>query len=79
MRNIIGDRRERLGRLAAGLEAMSPLETLARGYAVPLSEAGRTLRSIEDFVPGERFTLRVSDGTVASRVEKTERLEERDD
>ena len=79
MRKIIGGRRERLGRLAAGLEAMSPLETLARGYAVPLAEDGQTLRSVRNFVPGKRFTLRVSDGTVASRVEETERLEEGND
>ena len=79
MRSVIGDRRERLGRLSAGLEAMSPLETLARGYAVPVSPEGRTLRRVSDFSPGATFSLRVADGRVVSRVEENEPLEAEDD
>jgi exodeoxyribonuclease VII large subunit len=78
-RKAIGVRRERLGRLAAGLEAMSPLETLARGYAVPVSPEGRTLRRVQDFSPGEQFSLRVLDGLVVSRVDSIEPLEVEDD
>jgi len=59
-------RRLRLGALAGTLEALSPLATLARGYAVARTPEGAVLRSTEDFPPGRAFHLRVSDGTVAA-------------
>jgi exodeoxyribonuclease VII large subunit len=51
------------------LDALSPLRVLGRGYAVPMSEAGRVLKHRADFVPNESFRLRVSDGDVRARVE----------
>ena len=51
------------------MHALSPLNTLARGFAVPLSPEGRLLRRAADFSPGSRFDLRVVDGTVAARVQ----------
>jgi exodeoxyribonuclease VII large subunit len=62
-------RREGVAALAGRLQALSPLATLARGFAVPLSPAGRVLRGRDEFAPGERFELRVADGTVPCRVE----------
>jgi exodeoxyribonuclease VII large subunit len=56
-------------RLAAQLDALSPLRVLARGYAVPMSESGRVLKRRADFVPEESFRLRVADGDVRARVE----------
>lgn len=67
----LSHRAERLRRLSAQLHALSPLAALARGYAVPLDEEGRVLRSAGDFRPGLGFDLRVTDGTVACRVEET--------
>jgi exodeoxyribonuclease VII large subunit len=61
--------RHRLGRIAAQLDALSPLRVLERGYAVPTAPDGRVLKRRDEFVPGEPFRLRVSDGTVAARVE----------
>jgi exodeoxyribonuclease VII large subunit len=62
-------RRDRVAATAGRLHALSPLATLARGFAVPLSPEGRVLRSTADFAPGEPFELRVADGTVACRAE----------
>jgi len=42
---------------------------LDRGYAVPLDGAGRVLKTRSEFVAGEPFRLRVSDGEVPARVE----------
>ncbi len=56
-------------RLAAGLGALSPLNVLARGYALPRDETGAVLRRATEFTPGRRFTLTVSDGTIPARVE----------
>lgn len=66
---LIRRRREQSASLAARLNALSPLSTLARGFAVPLDPAGRVLRRTADFRPGEAFRLRVVDGVVEARVE----------
>jgi len=58
------ERRRRLGALAARLEALSPLGTLDRGYAVARTADGRVLKGLADFPRGARFHLRVTDGTV---------------
>ena len=68
----IDRRRHRLDRSAAQLDALSPLRVLARGYAMPTAPGGRVLKRRADFVPGERFDLRVSDGSIAARVEDAE-------
>ncbi len=54
----------RLSEAAAALEALSPLSTLARGYAVPLGRDGELLRGVGDFPRGRDFRLRVVDGYV---------------
>jgi exodeoxyribonuclease VII large subunit len=56
-------------RLAAQLDALSPLRVLDRGYAVPLDAEGRVLKTRSAFVAGEAFRLRISDGEVPARVE----------
>ena len=54
----------RLRTAASALDALSPLATLARGYALPLAPDGRLLRSADDFPAGQAFTLRLADGSV---------------
>ena len=61
--------RHQVLRLGEQLDTLSPLRTLERGYALPLSPDGRVLRQQEDFRPGERFRLRVVDGEIAARTE----------
>ena len=58
----VSGQRERLGRLSAALDAMSPLKVLGRGYSIALKESGGVISSVKDAVPGENFTLKVSDG-----------------
>jgi exodeoxyribonuclease VII large subunit len=62
-------RGHRIARLAAQLDALSPLRVLDRGYAVPLDAEGHVLKTRSAFVAGEAFRLRVSDGVVPARVE----------
>ncbi|HVO34437.1 MAG TPA: exodeoxyribonuclease VII large subunit [Gemmatimonadales bacterium] len=60
-----------LARLAASLDALSPLKVLERGYAVARDEAGTVLRRTADFPAGRRFRLRVADGEVPARSERS--------
>jgi exodeoxyribonuclease VII large subunit len=73
MRHVVERRvagtRERLARLGAQLDALSPLRVLGRGYAVPRDADGRVLRRTADFPEGLAFRLRVADGVVAARSE----------
>ena len=67
-------RKTSLARLAGKMDALSPLSTLQRGYAVPLDDGGRVLRGVKEFFPGEEFLLRVVDGKV--RCETVETIKE---
>lgn len=68
-RRLAENRRADIRRLAAQLDALSPLQALARGYAVPLDRDGHILRRRAEFRPGMPFRLRLSDGTAPCRVE----------
>jgi exodeoxyribonuclease VII large subunit len=68
MQRVVSARRAELGRLAGQIEALSPLQALSRGYAVPLDERGHILRRRAQFPPGLPFRLRVADGDVDCRV-----------
>jgi exodeoxyribonuclease VII large subunit len=57
-------RRARVRELAARLETLSPLGTLARGYAVALNEKGGALPSAALFKPGMPFAIELRDGRV---------------
>ncbi|MGH7654664.1 MAG: exodeoxyribonuclease VII large subunit, partial [Gemmatimonadaceae bacterium] len=57
-------RRARVQELAARLETLSPLATLARGYALALNETGGALPSAALFKPGMPFAVELRDGRV---------------
>jgi exodeoxyribonuclease VII large subunit len=67
----VGERRtDRLTALAGRLNALSPLATLGRGYAVAREvDGGATLTSVAQFEPGGRFDLLLRDGVVKARAE----------
>jgi exodeoxyribonuclease VII large subunit len=64
MRHSLDGRRHALASLSGRLDALSPLATLRRGYAVARTPAGEVLRTVADFPAGRGFHLRVTDGTV---------------
>jgi exodeoxyribonuclease VII large subunit len=65
--------RAQLDVLGARLDALSPLSTLARGYAIARDPKGNTRSSVEDFGMGDPFTLVLRDGQIAGRVESVAR------
>ena len=56
-------------RLAAALDAMSPLRVLTRGYAVASDEKGAIVTSTSMIRKGSRLHLRLSDGSADCSVE----------
>ena len=60
-------RRARLGALGGSLNALTPLATLQRGYAVARDGEGRALTSTSAFAPDMPFDLVLRDGVVAAR------------
>jgi exodeoxyribonuclease VII large subunit len=69
LQRLLADRRARIERFGAQLDALSPLRVLARGYGVAQDADGRVLKRTADFVPGEPFRLRVIDGAITARAE----------
>ena len=61
--------RERFARLAAALDALSPLKVLSRGYALTTDGAGRVLASVSGVEPGDNVTVRLADGALRCRGE----------
>ena len=59
-------------RLGAALDAMSPLRVLSRGYAIASDASGAPIRSVKALEKDKAFTLRLSDGQAACRVEEIE-------
>ncbi len=64
-------KKARLGRLAAGLDALSPLKVLSRGYAVA-RQGEDVVSSIAQAEPGDKLDVLVSDGVLNCTVEKKE-------
>jgi exodeoxyribonuclease VII large subunit len=69
LQRLLADRRALVERFGAQLDALSPLRVLARGYGVAQGPDGRVLKRTADFVSGEPFRLRVTDGAITARTE----------
>lgn len=69
LERTVSVQRQRTARLAAALDAMSPLKVLGRGYAIARKQDGMLITRVEDAAPGEPFDLRVSDGSLRCRVD----------
>jgi len=68
--NAVRSRRELLGNLARTLNAISPLETIGRGYAVVTSaENGDVIRSIAQVETGDRVSAQLKDGKLDCTVD----------
>jgi len=61
---LLADRRRRVDRLAASLDALSPLAVLGRGYSVARRADGRVAKRTVDLPSKTEFTLRLSDGEI---------------
>ena len=63
---LVAHKKAQLVTSAARLNALSPLATLSRGYAVARDQEGRALTSATQFAPGADFELLLHDGQVSA-------------
>ena len=61
--------REKYARLAASLDAMSPLKVLGRGYAIAQREDGYIIKQKSDVNPGDHVTVRLKQDEIRCLVE----------
>ena len=60
---------QRFTRLAASLDALSPLKVLGRGFAMAQKEDGTVLRSAAQVCLGERIEVQLGEGTLGCTVD----------
>jgi len=71
LQHILTLRSERLSGMALRLHALSPLITIARGYAVVRRDIDSTIvTSIRQTRPGESLTIQVTDGSIPVEVRR---------
>ena len=69
---VVVRNRSTIGTAAARLNALSPLATLSRGYAVARDVDGGALTSVQHFKPGLDFELLLHDGKVNAETKSIE-------
>jgi exodeoxyribonuclease VII large subunit len=69
---VVVRNRSTIGTAAARLNALSPLATLSRGYAVARDPEGGALTSVRHFKPGSDFELLLHDGKVNAETRSVE-------
>jgi exodeoxyribonuclease VII large subunit len=62
--------RERLLPLVRTLNAVSPLATLGRGYAIVSDESGKILRDAADAADGQLIEARLAVGSIRAKVQR---------
>ncbi len=65
--HAVSHRRQRFSALSAGLDAMSPLKVLGRGYTMTMTE-GTIVRSVQMLKPDMPVTLRLADGSAEATI-----------
>ncbi len=68
-RHVVVLKRGKLGSVAGKLETLSPLQTLARGYAICQNGKGEILRQAHDVSPGEAVHITLHEGSLTCMVE----------
>ena len=62
-------RREKLAGIVGKLQTLSPLATLARGYAICQAEDGQVLRQAKNVATGDKVSVTLHEGSLACVVE----------
>ena len=69
---VIAEKKNEYIRLAAALDAMSPLKVIGRGYSITARQDGEIVRSIDDVAENEKIRIMLCDGILNCRIEEKE-------
>lgn len=69
------ERKHQLALLGGRLDGLSPLKKISGGFGFLTDETGRRIESVTSVSEGASMLVRVSDGRIEARVEKTEKFE----
>lgn len=74
LQETLGAERERFARLAASLDALSPLKVLGRGYAFTRDEDGNVVSSVKRVRVGGELNVRFADGELKCAIKERRKL-----
>ena len=67
--NLFNNKKSLLSNVARTLNAISPLQTLERGYSITMDKKGKALLSVKQVKTDDTIETRLHDGHIISRVE----------
>jgi exodeoxyribonuclease VII large subunit len=67
--NLLGNRKSQLSNVARTLNAISPLQTLERGYSITMDNRSKAILSVKQVKTGDTIETRLHNGNLISRVE----------
>lgn len=72
--SFVAGKKQHYIKLAASLDAMSPMRVISRGYAYMTHADGSGVKSISELSAGDRVNVTVCDGEAICTVEETDRI-----
>ncbi len=72
-RRYLDEKKHKFVQFTSGLDAMSPLKVLSRGYSMAKDAVGTILRNSEQVKPGDEISVDLESGRIFASVTKTER------
>ncbi|VAW53149.1 Exodeoxyribonuclease VII large subunit [hydrothermal vent metagenome] len=69
--NLLTQKKSQLSHIARTLNAISPLQTLERGYSITLNKEGKAITSIKQLQHADAIETRLHDGSIISHIEST--------
>ena len=74
--NLINNRKFEFDILTAKLNAISPLNTLKRGYTIALDEEGKAISSVDNINIKQNIYISIADGSITATVNEISKKEE---
>lgn len=74
--NLINNRKYEFDILTTKLNAISPLNTLKRGYTIALNEDGRAVSSVDNINTNQKLYISFADGSISATVNEINKKEE---
>lgn len=62
MKQILSENKEQFAGLIGKLDALSPLKVMQRGFAMPVDEENKVIKSVKELDKKKEFVLRLADG-----------------